>query len=117
MALDVLDPMVQIFSEFRELGFHDATTPKLLSLQSPNLDMGIHVGDQRSSRIWIQQSTIFQSFPQTLTAHHASPPMDDLDPFRTPPFYHRAHRGFGYRDFVTCEDKGSFPLVSRVSKH
>jgi hypothetical protein len=62
MALDILDPTVRIFSEFREPGVHDATTPKLLSLQSPNPDMGIRVGDQRSSRIWIQRSTGFQDF-------------------------------------------------------
>jgi hypothetical protein len=29
---------------------------------------------------------------------------------------HRARRGFGYRDFATCENDGSYPLVSRVLK-
>jgi hypothetical protein len=43
MILDDLDPTIQIFSEFREPGVHDAVTPNLLSLQSPNSDMGIHV--------------------------------------------------------------------------
>jgi hypothetical protein len=28
-----------------------------------------------------------------------------------------AHQGFVYQDFVTCEDKGSCPLVSKMSKH
>jgi hypothetical protein len=43
----------------------------------------------------IQWLTGFQSFPQTLTAHHASPPMGGPNPFGTPPFYHRARRGSG----------------------
>jgi hypothetical protein len=71
----------------------------------------------------IQRLTGFQSFPRTLTAHHASPPMDGPDPFGTPLFYHvtlscdlglilRARRGFAYRDFATGEDEGSCPLVS-----
>jgi hypothetical protein len=29
---------------------------------------------------------------------------------------HRARRGFVYRDFTTCEDEGSCPLVSRMPK-
>jgi hypothetical protein len=41
-----MDPTVQISLEFREPGVHDATTLELLSLKSPNFDMGIHVGDQ-----------------------------------------------------------------------
>jgi hypothetical protein len=52
----------------------------------------------------------------TLTAHHASPLMDVLDPFKTSLFYYRARRDFGYRDFATREDKVSCPLVSRVPK-
>jgi hypothetical protein len=28
-----------------------------------------------------------------------------------------ARRGFIYRDFATCEDEGSCPLVSRMPKH
>jgi hypothetical protein len=54
--------------------------------------------------------------------------MGGPDSFGTPPSYHktlsgdlglihRAHRGFAYRDFATCEDKGSYPLVSQVPKH
>jgi hypothetical protein len=53
--------------------------------------------------------------------------MDGPDSFGTPPSYHktlsgdlglihRARRGFGYRDFTTCENEGSCPLVSRVPK-
>jgi hypothetical protein len=53
--------------------------------------------------------------------------MDGPDSFGTPPSYHktlsgdlglihRARRGFVYRDFVTCENEGSCPLVSRVPK-
>jgi hypothetical protein len=53
MVLDDMDPTIQISLEFSELGFHDATTPELLSLKSPNSDMGIRVGDQRTSLIWI----------------------------------------------------------------
>jgi hypothetical protein len=53
MVLDDMDPTVQISSEFREPRVHDATTPELLSLKSPNSDMGIRVGDQRTSLIWI----------------------------------------------------------------
>jgi hypothetical protein len=75
-----------LFGSFVNSGVHDATTPKLLLLQSSNPDMGIRVGDQRSSRIWIQRSTGFRRFPQTLTAHHASPVMDDLDPFENSSF-------------------------------
>jgi hypothetical protein len=53
--------------------------------------------------------------------------MDGPDSFKTPPSYHktlsgelglihRTHRGFGYQDFATCENEGSYPLVSRVPK-
>ena len=41
--LNDLDPTVQIFLEFHELGVHDAATPNLLSLQSLNSDMGFLV--------------------------------------------------------------------------
>ena len=41
--LDDLGLTVHIFSKFREPGVHDAATPNLLSLQSLNYDMEIHV--------------------------------------------------------------------------
>jgi hypothetical protein len=66
--------------------------------------------------------------PQRLQIFTTRPlQMDGPDSFGTPPSYHmtlscdlglihRACQGFVYRDFMTCEDEGSCPLVSRVPK-
>jgi hypothetical protein len=102
--------MVQIFSEFYELGVHDAMNSKLLSLQSPNPNMGIHVGDQRSSRISIQRSMGFQIFPQTLTTHHMSPSMDDLYPFQDSSFLPQSTSGFRVLGFHDLRRQGFFPF-------
>jgi hypothetical protein len=60
MNLVDLDLMVTIPPKLKGFEGHSALTP-FLSYE-------------------IQWLTRFQSFPRTLTTHHASPPMDGLDP-------------------------------------
>jgi hypothetical protein len=98
-------PLIQRYASFRGLGTREFEMQRLqdsLSFKSPNSVMEICVRDRRLLRGGKSNGPQdFGTFPETLTAHHASPLMDSPDSFGTSPLHYSV-----YRDFVIISCKG-----------
>jgi hypothetical protein len=105
--------IIRIYGPYRRLDQRPRLNPDILPFR---------ISGEVSTPIPLMSRTLV-----ALDLRHTSLQMGSPYSFGTPPSYHktlsgdlglihRVHRGFAYRDFVTGEDEGSFPWVSRVPK-